>query len=229
MKKKEEFVSEAIDYKRDIEPYPIIQLYAGVGSGKNTFIEKLILGEIKGAPKGLNILMVTSRRAKVDETLTYYDGENSLKIFCDKIGLEGNVFVRRWYAEEREAYKDNLFVIRDNEGLNHHIYQKSVVCTNALIAAYFRYCHDPKKETTHLWNKFDLIVIDEAHSLFMDATYQEASFHIHEMIQHYMNICSEEKDNPGKQSPNCKHLILMTGTPMLLEEYYGALCPANIR
>ena len=221
-------LADVIDYQRDIEPYPIVQIYSGVGSGKNTFIEKLILGEVEGAPKGLKVLLITSRRAKVDETLTYYDGEESLKIFCDRIGLEGNLFVRRWYAEEREEFRDNLFVIRDKAGVDHHIYQNSVICTNAVIAAYHRYCYDPRNEVTWLWNKFDLIVIDEAHSLFTDATYQEAPFHINEMIRRYMSICSEAISDPRKQMPNCKHIILMTGTPMLLKEYYGAICPANV-
>lgn len=217
-------LADVIDYQRDIEPYPIVQIYSGVGSGKNTFIEKLILGEVEGAPKGLKVLLITSRRAKVDETLTYYDGEESLKIFCDRIGLEGNLFVRRWYAEEREEFRDNLFVIRDKAGVDHHIYQNSVICTNAVIAAYHRYCYDPRNEVTWLWNKFDLIVIDEAHSLFTDATYQAAPFYVNEMIQKYMSVCSKSPDD----LPNCKHIILMTGTPMLLEKYYRAVCPANV-
>ena len=32
------YLSEAINYATDIEPYRFIQLYAGVGAGKNEFI-----------------------------------------------------------------------------------------------------------------------------------------------------------------------------------------------
>ena len=227
LKEKEIFLSDVIDYNRDIKPYPIVQIYSGVGSGKNTYIEKLIKGEIDNAPKGLKVLLITSRRAKVDETLSYYDGESSLEIFCKKIGVNGNILVRRWYKEEREAFKDNLYIIPDQKGAKHHIYQDSVVCTNAFIAAYFRYCYNANNVNTYLWEKFDLIVVDEAHSLFMDATYQEAPFYINDMIQHYIKMCSETDSN--KRYPNCKHLILMTGTPVLLKEYFKKVCVSNIK
>ena len=44
------YLSDVIDYQRDIEPYRIIQIYAGVGSGKNRWVEQL-------AKQGLNILL----------------------------------------------------------------------------------------------------------------------------------------------------------------------------
>lgn len=224
------YLADVIDYKRDIDPYHIIQVYSGVGSGKNTFVEKLIMGEIEGAPKGQKILLITSRRAKVDETIAYYDGEKSLKIFCERIGLAGNIFVRRWYKEEREEYKDNLFIIPDQENAEHHIYQDSVVCTSAMIAAYFRYCYDFSNVNTYLWEKFDMIVVDEAHSLIADATYQEAPFYIDRLIKHYMGLCSKAVSDPdNNRMPNCKHLLLMTGTPMFLPDYMDLICPKNVR
>ena len=245
------YLADVINYNRDIEPYQIIQLYAGVGSGKNTFIEKLIKGEIENSPKGLKVLLITSRRAKVDETLGQknkkagkkkkdkkeelprlisYGGKESLALFCEHIGLQGNVFFHEWYEEERESFKDNLFIIPDKEGREHNIYQQSVICTNALIAAYFRYCYDAQNVNTWLWEKFDLIVIDEAHSLFMDASYQEAPFHVNEMLIHYMKLCAmANADSENNRMPNCKHMILMTGTPMLLLEYLKDICPENVR
>ena len=30
------YLSEVIDYERDIEPYSLIEIYAGVGAGKTT-------------------------------------------------------------------------------------------------------------------------------------------------------------------------------------------------
>ena len=41
---KKPYLSEVIDYERDIEPYGFIQIFSGVGSGKNYFINKLCSG-----------------------------------------------------------------------------------------------------------------------------------------------------------------------------------------
>ena len=67
----EKGVYEWIDIERDTKPYHVIGIYSGVGSGKNSFIEgyhkqgenHLGLAEIS------RVLFVTSRRAKVDETI----------------------------------------------------------------------------------------------------------------------------------------------------------------
>ena len=36
---------------------------------------------------------------------------------------------------------------------------------------------------TYLWNFFDIIIVDEAHSLTTDATYCDAPFYLHEFIK----------------------------------------------
>lgn len=38
-------LSDAISYETDIAPYRYIQIYAGVGSGKNTFINRFVNGD----------------------------------------------------------------------------------------------------------------------------------------------------------------------------------------
>jgi len=40
------YLSDAINYDVDIEPHQFIKIYAGVGSGKNTFIDNLAKGGI---------------------------------------------------------------------------------------------------------------------------------------------------------------------------------------
>lgn len=65
------YLSDAIDYKRDIEPNFFVQIFAGVGSGKNYLIESMIKGELKDCPKQ-TVLLITSRKAKVQETLTQF-------------------------------------------------------------------------------------------------------------------------------------------------------------
>ena len=68
------YLSDCIRYTKDIVPYPFIQIYSGVGSGKNTFVDALAKGYEESQPDGRvetlepkRVLCITSRRAKVDE------------------------------------------------------------------------------------------------------------------------------------------------------------------
>ena len=68
------YLSDCIRYTTDIAPYPFIQIYSGVGSGKNTFVDALAKGYEESQPDGRmetlepkRVLCITSRRAKVDE------------------------------------------------------------------------------------------------------------------------------------------------------------------
>ena len=61
---------EVIDYEREIAPYTLTMIYAGLGSGKNTLAGYLMNGnEEYNLPK-LNVLLITSRKAKEVETLS---------------------------------------------------------------------------------------------------------------------------------------------------------------
>lgn len=53
-----------------------------------------------------------------------------------------------------------------------------------------QYRYRPLDATTHLWELFDLIVIDEAHSLVLDASYQSAPFYVMELINEF---CARHK------------------------------------
>jgi hypothetical protein len=102
-------------------------------------------------------------------------------------------------------------------------YNKSVVCTNAFISAYLRGIYDPHNPRTHIWNKFDAIIVDEVHSLVTDATYQPAVFDVLAFIREYL-----EWHKSGRlQEDACKHLILMTGTPLPFETYVDLDFPAD--
>lgn len=69
-----------LNYERDIAPNPLTVLYAGVGSGKNTFVSKLMNGDLdRGIPKK-TVLLITSRLAKVRETLGDQDLDISVAI-----------------------------------------------------------------------------------------------------------------------------------------------------
>ena len=44
------YLSDCIRYTTDIAPYPFIQIYSGVGSGKNTFVDALAKGYEESLP-----------------------------------------------------------------------------------------------------------------------------------------------------------------------------------
>lgn len=44
------YLSDCIRYTTDIAPYPFIQIYSGVGSGKNTFVDALAKGYEESQP-----------------------------------------------------------------------------------------------------------------------------------------------------------------------------------
>lgn len=105
--------------------------------------------------------------------------------------------------------------------------QRSAICTNAYIEAYLKYKYDPSNPTTHLWNRFDVIIWDEAHALCTDSSYQTAPFHVmHLLYQTYKRIKNadlndqlpENERDPKVLRPRCQHVILMTGTPESIED-----------
>ena len=157
------YVSDVIKYEQDIEPYRVIQIYAGVGAGKNAWVAKLV-------ESGKRVLLVTSRKATADAQANKLEG-------C------------RWI---------NLDEIQKPEENN------AVVVTNAGIEKYIKHKYNKDDEKTHLWKYFDIVVIDEAHSLAVDATFSDAPFYIMTFVTQVLN------------KSTCK-IILMSGTPEPLE------------
>ena len=103
------YLSEVIDFKRDIEPFQVIRIYSGVGSGKNYWVETL-------AQMGYNILLITSRKATADaqaqklggqrwidlETLLQSECEPEIqkKVIVTNAGIEQ--FMRKYFSPEDE-------------------------------------------------------------------------------------------------------------------------------
>ena len=54
-------LSEVVDYNLHIAPYKLIQIIAGVGAGKNYWAENCLM-------KDRSVLLITSRKAKLEET-----------------------------------------------------------------------------------------------------------------------------------------------------------------
>lgn len=132
-----------------------ICIYAGVGSGKNWFIENVLVNHG-------NILYVTSRRAKVNEILVE-------QVCHEQI---------TWDKEIGDI------VTTTNSGIEKLVMNE-------------KFSNNFEKVINH----FDFIVIDEAHSIFTDATFAESSYHVNAFIEYVATTYPIKK------------IILMTGTP----------------
>lgn len=215
-------LSDAIKYEIDIKPHRYIQIYAGVGSGKNTFINQFVNGDPeKNIPKMI-VLVITSRRSKVDELHADKEAE-----YACCVGKWGNMTAEVYDDGDWERFRDHLRTIQCEWG-DQTFYQKSVACTNAFIEGYIRNVYDPNDPGTHIWNLFDMIVVDEFHSLVIDASYQSAPFYVNSLIweiTHRIHLAEQKEagliDDPYDSitQPLCKHLILMTGTPSTVRQY----------
>lgn len=213
-------VSKAISYTEDIEPYTFVQIFSGVGSGKSYFINDLVRGHEDQLHDGstvklepMTVLTITSRRSKVNEILTEKDLQIDSKVGC------WNSFNTLLRENEPNFVRGKPRVLKDSWGLEHTYYQRSVCCTNAFIEAYLRYIHRPDDMTTHLWELFDMIVIDEVHSIISDANYQSAPFYVHTLANEFLRRHRLAREQPEQYTaPLCKHLIVMTGTPHLIAD-----------
>lgn len=162
------YLSEVINYEKDIEPYQIIEIYSGVGSGKNYWVEKL-------ASEGKSILFITSRKVTAQAQARKMNGERWIDL--DALGQEGI-----------GSKKQNLVVVT-NAGLEHFVKEK----------------YDESNEKTHIWKYFDLIILDEAHSLTTDATFTDSPFHVKDFLKWVQ-----------MHDKRCK-IVFMTGTPEPIE------------
>lgn len=119
----EKYLSEVIDFKKDIEPYRIIQIYSGVGSGKNYWVESL-------AKEGYSVLLITSRKATADAQAQKLGGirwvdldeivqqgfgtKSQKKVIVTNAGIEQ--FIKKKYLPDEEKsyiWKYFDFVILD--------------------------------------------------------------------------------------------------------------------
>lgn len=212
---KKSHICDVIDYKKDIEPYNLIKIYAGVGSGKSYFASAMMTGSDEYRIPEQSVLLITSRRAKVEETLKELG-----VVVKSTINKNGNLDFDVWQTgEDRpfeyEKYARNIKFNNEFGVQDFLIYNKSAVCTNAFISVYLRNVYEPDNPITHIWNKFDSIIIDEVHSLVTDSTYQSATFDVLALIQEYLKLAK----NNQLQECACKHLILMTGTPQPFETF----------
>lgn len=216
---------EVIDYEREIAPYTLTMIYAGLGSGKNTLAGHFMNGSLQYNLPKLTVLLITSRKAKVVETLS-----------DKKLDIGSGIGDKKNRKEVLEQFsKDHPFGLdvyrREIEGDPRgrgNIIQRSAACTNAFIEKYHQHVYDPNDPSTHLWNRFDVIIVDEVHALVTDSTYQFAPFHTYALVKETVERINayrsneqkppEERD-PDIKKPVCQNVILMTGTPEAVRHF----------
>ena len=204
------YLSDTIDYDADIEPHQFIRIYSGVGSGKNTFVNHLVKGDLFRHRDGtlvkpLRIYLVSSRKAKILETLNLKD-----VVFDPYVG-KFDSFANDWmaYTDERYAGMESIerIELMDAQGFTYQVGLRSCVSMNAKVEYDLQAHYSAGDPTMQPWNRFDMIIIDEAHSLLSDATYQSACFYVRRLIEETL-----------KNSKTCK-VIVMTGSPKILEKH----------
>lgn len=193
-------LSECIDFDRDIftltfnendeNLHKIALITAGVGAGKNTWIRETLMGN-------QTILLITSRRSvvnaellkaeEISKGLQSYGMVHSVKRTCSI--FDPSEYLSKQFWANVDFYTD-------------------IITTNSYIAWFLENVYDANDPKTHVWEKYDLIIIDEAHSLEMDSTFSDAPFHLMEMIK---DACMKTIKQIGPT------IILMTGTPEPIE------------
>ena len=179
-------LSDVIDFEKDILPYRVVQIIAGVGAGKNYWVNRVvanqwhIIDENKKLSRKCNILLITSRAATANAQ-------------AEKLGAD------RWINLE-DLLASNGGDAHGAFGKQPHSHYRCIV-TNSGIESFIKNRFDKHDENTHIWRYFDFIVLDEAHSLATDAVFANSPFYVHQFLHHAVN-----------GNPDC-HIILMTGTP----------------
>ena len=208
------YLLEAVSYQRDIEPYGLTEIISGLGSGKNYFVNKLSAGVKKGEDGALEdiekktVLLITSRRAKADEVRS--DKSVTMVASVDAWesawALDTIEDIDEYLQSERKIEKSE-----GNWGTTSVIHQPSTAWTGAGLQHYLMHHYNPQNSTTHLWNRFDLIVIDEVHSVVADASYQSAPFYVQALVNEvYRRYQAGET--------KCR-VVIMTGSPNILKDY----------
>lgn len=208
---KKPYVSEILDYEKDIKPYQVIQILAGVGSGKNVFIEKLA--------EEHKTLIITSRRAKVDQVLDRKKEENYIRSISYDPRLKGLLEVANNYHNPFEKFLeehyDDMCKLAEQYGYKaQSIKQKTSICTNAMVEYYYLDIYNKEDEYSEIENLYDIIVIDEFHSLVTDASYQSAPFFVNILIRKIIDKFIKNAEM------RCKHLIMMSATPEPISKLY---------
>ena len=157
-------LSDVIDFEKDILPYRMVQIVAGVGAGKNYWVNQVVANQKhqidEHSYRKSNVLLITSRAATANAQ-------------AEKIKAD------RWVDLEK------LFNSNEEGGIG-FLPDKDYKCivTNSGIESFIKNRYDKNDENTHIWKYFDFIILDEAHSLATDAVFANSPFYVHQFLHH---------------------------------------------
>lgn len=190
------YVTDLLDFDKDIAPYPVTLLIGGCGSRKTT----AVFNSFKG-----RTLLVTSRSSKRRETLS--DDGNT---FIGWFGLDGNIFLKYddYYEymlsgkppQEYEQY------LTDCGTLTGSTCVIPVQMDDVLFDAYLSDPDGLFEVIDRIWEQFDVIVIDEVQSIILDSNFMVSQTRIWELIKAF--AANKNKSN--------KRMVLMTATPDII-------------
>lgn len=125
------YLSDCIRYTTDIAPYPFIQIYSGVGSGKNTFVDALAKGYEESQPDGRmetlepkRVLCITSRRAKVDELKNAEDVAYGTQVL-EYESLDYVEDLDSYFASKRELSCNGIWGTIPHLPAKHRLHERS--------------------------------------------------------------------------------------------------------
>ena len=198
-------LTELVDLEKDIVPYDLNVIYAGVGAGKNS----IIVGyhddytDYDGLAEKYRVLLITSRKAKVIETKHDENGKNLLTDIRSMDTI-------RW---------DKLK-------------SKSVICTNAHFQQRVKDWWEPLLDNKPFWEEFDFVVIDEFHSIVSDATFADSSCIVYYLMDQLYNECLRKSGTSQHKTklvlmtgtPEPVEPLIKKYNPHILDYRQKALC-----
>lgn len=193
------YVSDVIDWDTDIEPYQVTLIICGCGSGKTTWIENLADSYMSNKTNH-RIAQITSRSSKRKEELASGHDYSGIVNYEDNVKLDPYSYYQRCTSSDTpEGYEKYLCE-------NGNLVQNAVVVPIQIDSFFVEgsFIGDEILFNTidSLWSNFDLIVVDEIHSLLLDSSFMISQARLGEMIKAFVKRCTD---------PN-KHMILMTAT-----------------
>ena len=171
-----------------VEDNPITCIVAGTGSGKSTFIEGI---HDESYPKCLGL---------VDKYNTLYLTSRRSKV--DEIHKSNPCL--------EKSIENAVASFRENQN-----FARSVACTFSHL---IQYCKKYNKNNSNFWSIFDLIVIDEFHSIVTDSSFTESQTILDFLETVYDNSIKGRKNDDVQTK-----IVLFSATPQPFESFLEKL------
>ena len=227
-----QWFGNVFDYETHIAPHKVVMAIAPTGSGKtraiNDYVEKITLERSNKL-----VLIIENRRGRVDQTcsqcITNLDDEKKIQSFVNRLSFGGNLdnegLRTMIIAGLTDMLPEEVKMFRRDSDRVGTIYNQHACITAAKFGFFLENIYDRLGEKSYvdrmydiLWDIFDLIIIDEVHSIVTDSTYQDAPFHSYDLISSFYKNCNDSS----------KHMILMTATAEPLKSTLNSIKDMHI-